>query len=314
MPKKTTRENLLARSLELYHLPFMELLYKAHQVHRSNHDPGRIQLCSLISIKTGGCSEDCSYCSQSAHYKTDVKRSALMSVDEVRAHVRDAKKNGAQRVCLGAAWKGPGSSADFERVLDIIKSVKAEGVEVCVTLGMLSAEQARRLKSAGLDIYNHNLDTSREYYSNVVNTHSYDDRLNTLRNIADAGIRACCGGIIGMGESLEDRCKMLVELASLDPQPESVPINMLVPVDGTPFGNLEQIVSLELVRTIAIARILMPKPRIRLSAGRDMLAKEAQILAFFAGANSIFLGEKLLTQANQSIENDKYLLSELGVV
>jgi biotin synthase len=296
----------------LYRLPFMELLHHAHEVHRSHHDPSDIQRCTLLSIKTGGCPEDCSYCPQSAHYDTGLERQDLISVEEVRVAAREAKKKGAQRFCMGAAWRRVKDGPEFERVLEMVRAVKGEELEACVTLGMVSESQALRLKEAGLDAYNHNLDTSREYYGKIIHTRTYDDRLDTLRAVRKSGITVCSGGIIGMGESDIDRCGMISELASLDPQPESVPINLLIPVEGTPLQYSLPVDPLDLVRTIAVTRIMIPKARVRLSAGRISLSREAQVLSFYAGANSIFLGEKLLTRENPAVDLDECLLSALG--
>lgn len=296
----------------LYRLPFMELLYRAHEVHRANHDPSEIQRCTLLSIKTGGCPEDCSYCPQSAHYETGLERQSLLSVEEVRSAAKNAKASGAQRLCMGAAWRQVKDGPDFEQVLEMVRVVKAENLEACVTLGMLTEAQSQKLKDAGLDAYNHNLDTSREYYSKIIHTRTYDDRLNTIRAIRRAGITVCSGGIIGMGESISDRCAMIAELAALDPQPESVPINLLIPVEGTPLQNAVPVEPLDLIRTIAVTRILIPKAKVRLSAGRLSLSQEAQILGFYAGANSLFLGEKLLTRANPALDVDEHLFSILG--
>ncbi len=302
---------ILSRAETLYQKPLMDLLFEAHQVHRTHHDPHEIQRCTLLSIKTGGCPENCSYCPQSAHYETGLDRHGLLDLGEVKAAVQNAKSNGAQRFCMGAAWRSIKDGPEFDQVIDMVKMVKGAEMEACVTLGMLTDSQAQRLKEAGLDAYNHNLDTSREYYSKIIQTRTYDDRLNTLKSVRKAGISVCCGGIIGMGESPKDRCALLAELACLDPQPESVPINMLIPVEGTPLAESQAIDPLELVRTIAVARILMPKSRVRLSAGRVSLSKEAQVLAFFAGANSIFLGEKLLTRPNPAPDADEALLESL---
>jgi len=301
----------LAFAWDLYNKPLFELLWEAHAVHREFHDPSRVQRCQLLSIKTGGCPEDCAYCPQSAHYPSETPRQALLSVEEVRESAQKAKLSGAERFCMGAAWREVKDGKDFEQVLQMVTVVKEAGLEACVTLGMLTDSQARRLKAAGLDAYNHNLDTSREYYSKIISTRTYDDRLKTLRAVRDAGISVCSGGIIGMGESIEDRLKMLLELALLDPQPESVPINLLIPVAGTPLENATAVDPLDLVRLVAVARVLMPQSRVRLSAGRISLSREAQILAFFAGANSIFVGEKLLTRENPELIEDERLLSAL---
>jgi biotin synthase len=301
----------LAFAWKLYRKPLFELLWEAHAVHREFHDPSRIQRCQLLSIKTGGCPEDCAYCPQSAHYPSETPRQALLSVEEVRESAQKAKLSGAERFCMGAAWREVKDGKDFEQVLQMVSAVKEAGLEACVTLGMLTDSQAQRLKDAGLDAYNHNLDTSREYYPKIINTRTYDDRLKTLQAVRNAGISVCSGGIIGMGESVEDRLKMLIELALLDPQPESVPINLLIPVAGTPLENAAPVDPLDLVRLVAVARVLMPRSRVRLSAGRISLSREAQILAFFAGASSIFVGEKLLTRENPELAEDEKLLSAL---
>ncbi len=303
---------ILIQAKEAYQKPFFDLIYEAHGIHRRYHDPADIQKCTLLSIKTGGCPEDCSYCPQSAHYDTGLTKENLVSLDQVRESVKNAKLHGAQRFCMGAAWRSVKDGPDFDRVLEMVKLVKEEGLEACVTLGMLNSSQAKRLKEAGLDAYNHNLDTSREYYEKIIHTRTYDDRLNTLKSVREAGITVCSGGIIGMGETAEDRCALLAELASLDPQPESVPINLLVPVEGTPLQESLPVDSMDLVRTIAVARILMPRSRVRLSAGRISLNQDAQLLAFFAGANSIWLGEKLLTRSNPAPNEDMKLLSSLS--
>lgn len=307
-------QNYLALAKAAYRKPLMDLLFEAHQVHRQHHDPSNIQRCTLLSIKTGGCPENCSYCPQSAHYKTGLDRQSLLPLDEVKTAVAHAKANGAQRFCMGAAWRNVKDGPEFDRVLDMIRIVKDADMEACVTLGMLTDEQALKLKEAGLDAYNHNLDTSREYYQDIIQTRTYDDRLNTLKSVRKAGITVCCGGIIGMGESVDDRCALLAQLASLDPQPESVPINLLIPVEGTPLQDAPPVDPVELVRTVAVARILMPKSRVRLSAGRLSLSNEAQILAFFAGANSIFLGDKLLTRPNPAPDEDDRLLASIAGV
>jgi biotin synthase len=304
--------SLFTQAQAFYALPLPELLFRAHELHRQHHDPVEIQRCTLLSIKTGGCPEDCGYCPQSAHYDTGLARESLMPVETVKKAAREARESGAERFCMGAAWRQVKDGPEFEQVLDMVRAVKAEGLEACVTLGMLTPDQASRLKEAGLDAYNHNLDTSRDYYSKIISTRTYDDRLNTLRAVRSAGITVCSGGIIGMGESTDDRCAMLAELAALDPQPESVPINLLIPVEGTPLAESSPVDPLELVRTIAVARLLMPKTRVRLSAGRLNLTREAQVLAFFAGANSIFLGEKLLTRPNPEVDQDEELLSAIG--
>ncbi|MGH9749765.1 MAG: biotin synthase BioB [Candidatus Polarisedimenticolia bacterium] len=295
----------------LYRLPLFDLIERSHAVHRAHHDPADIQRCALLSIKTGGCPEDCAYCPQSAHYETGVGRDPLLGVDAVRRAARAARADGAQRFCMGAAWREVKDGEEFERVLDMVRAVAAEGLEVCATLGMLTPAQAGRLKEAGLHAYNHNLDTSRAHYGTIITTRTYDDRLDTLRAVRAAGLTVCSGGILGMGETVDDRCALLAELASLEPQPESVPINMLVAVPGTPLGGAAPIDPLDLIRTIAVARILMPRSRVRLSAGRLSLGREAQILAFYAGANSIFLGERLLTTPNPEPGEDHALLQAL---
>ena len=303
----------ISQALEVYNQPFMDLLYKAHQVHREHHNVSHIQKCTLLSIKTGGCPENCSYCPQSAHYKTDLKREDLMDLEEVSKAINEAKAQGAERFCMGAAWREVREGKQFDQVIDMVKMVKSTGMEACVTLGMLTEEQAVKLKEAGLDAYNHNLDTGREYYDKIIQTRTYDDRLNTIKNVSRAGISVCSGGILGMGESNEDRCAMLVELASLVPQPESVPINLLIPVEGTPLADQQAVDPLDMVRMIATARIMMPKSRIRLSAGRKDMSRETQTLSYFAGASSIFLGDKLLTRDNPEVGADEKLFSDLGI-
>jgi biotin synthase len=298
----------LASALHLYRLPFFDLLTRAHTEHLRFHDAQDIQRCFLLSIKTGGCPENCGYCSQSAHHQTGLERQPLLSVDDVLTAATQAKQAGAHRFCMGAAWRQAPEGEQFDRVLSMVRGVKSLGMEACVTLGMLTVPQAEQLKEAGLDAYNHNLDTSREYYPQIVTTRNYDDRLNTLRAARQAGLSLCCGGILGMGESATDRCAMLAELAALDPQPESVPINLLMPVSGTPLANASAVDPVDLVRVIAVARILMPRSRVRLSAGRIHLSKEAQLLAFYAGANSIFIGNKLLTARNAEASEDAALL------
>jgi biotin synthase len=302
-------DTLRANAEALYRLPFSELLHQAHLVHREHHDPTHIQRCTLLSIKTGGCPEDCGYCPQSAHYDTGLGRERLMAVDAVREAARAARASGAERFCMGAAWRQVKDGPEFDRVLEMVQAVKAEGLEACATLGMLTASQSRRLKDAGLDAYNHNLDTSREHYGDIIGTRTYDDRLRTIAAVRQAGITVCSGGIIGMGESVSDRCGLIAQLAQLDPQPESVPINLLIPVAGTPLAEAPPVEPVELVRTVAVTRILIPRAMIRLSAGRVTLSQEAQLLAFHAGANSIFLGEKLLTRENPSRAADAALLA-----
>jgi biotin synthase len=303
----------LAEFRAVYELPLPELILKAAEVHRKHRDYSDVQRCALLSIKTGGCPEDCGYCSQSAHYETGVERQPLLTVDEVKQRAEQAKAAGATRFCMGAAWRAPKDGPEFDRVLEMVRSVRALGMEACVTLGMLTPEQAKRLKEAGLTAYNHNLDTSRRFYPEIITTRTYDDRLETLRAVAKAGISVCCGGILGMGETVEDRLLMLVELANLDVPPESVPINCLMPAQGTPLQMAPQIDSIELVRLIAVARIAFPNARVRLSAGRDRMSRELQVLCFLAGADSIFFGEKLLTAPNPDATADAELFRAMGL-
>jgi biotin synthase len=298
----------------IHDAPLFELVDRARGIHLEFHPKSEVQLCTLLSVKTGGCPEDCSYCPQSSHYDTGVKGEALLPLAEVVQAARDAKERGATRFCMGAAWREPKDGPAFDRVLEMVRGVKEVGLEACLTAGMLSESQAKRLKDAGLDAYNHNLDTSRKYYKSIITTRVFDDRLSTLRRVRDAGITVCSGGIIGMGESIDDRCGMLIELASLDPHPESVPVNALVRIPGTPLESLPPVEALELVRMIATARILMPRARVRLSAGRTELGKEAQLLCLYAGANSIFYGERLLTTENPEQDADRELMREAGLV
>ncbi|MDR0672592.1 MAG: biotin synthase BioB [Zoogloeaceae bacterium] len=302
----------VAEILALYELPFMDLLWRAQSIHRQHFDANAIQRSTLLSVKTGGCSEDCGYCSQSARYATDVTRERLMPLAEVVAAAKAAKDKGASRFCMGAAWRGP-KEADMEKILDMVREVKALGMQTCVTLGMLKEGQAEKLKAAGLDYYNHNLDTDREFYGQVIRSHSHDDRLDTIAQVRDAGIRVCSGGIIGMGESRKNRAAMLAQLANLEEPPESVPINNLVPMPGTPLGELPPLDPFEFVRTIAAARIAMPKSYVRLSAGRENMSDELQALCFLAGANSMFYGEHLLTADNIDAERDDALFIRLGL-
>ena len=296
----------------LFALPFNDLIFQAQCAHRLYFDPNEVQVSSLLSIKTGSCSEDCGYCPQSARYDTGLKPEALMPVDDVLKAAERAKSEGASRFCMGAAWRKP-KDKDIERVVEMVQGVKALGLETCVTLGMLTDEQTARLKAGGLDYYNHNLDTSEAYYSEIITTRTYQDRLDTLARVRDAGINVCCGGIVGMGESDDDRAKLLLELANLPAHPESVPINMLVQVEGTPLMGTEALDPFIFIRTIAVARIMMPKSRVRLSAGRTGMSDEMQALCFLAGANSIFYGEKLLTTDNPMTNHDKALFDRLGV-
>jgi biotin synthase len=304
--------SLRAEALAFFALPFNDLLHRAHTVHRQNFDPNRVQRATLLSIKTGGCPEDCGYCPQAARYHTGVESQSLLSLDEVVCAARAAKANGATRFCMGAAWRGP-KARDLEPVLDMVREVKALGMETCCTLGMLKDGQAEQLRDAGLDYYNHNLDTAPEFYGEIVRTRDYDDRLDTLERVRKAGVKVCCGGIVGMGETREARAGLLAQLASLDPQPESVPINDLVQVEGTPLHGSPKLPWTEFVRTIAVARILMPRSVVRLSAGRAAMDEAVQALCFFAGANSIFYGEKLLTTGNPDVERDDALFAALGI-
>jgi biotin synthase len=297
----------------LHDLPLLELAHRAQTVHREAFRDNKVQLCSLLSIKTGGCPEDCAYCPQAARYHTGVDAEPLMETSEVLAAARSAREAGATRFCMGAAWREVKEGAQFERVLEMVRGVRAQGLEACCTLGMLTSDQARRLKAAGCTAYNHNLDTSRAAYSSIVTTREYDDRLRTLRHVREAGITICSGGIIGMGESIDDRCEMLRTLAAQDPHPESVPINMLVRVAGTPLAERPPVSTLEMVRMIAVARLLMPRAMVRLSAGRMQMNAEAQLLCMMAGANSIFFGEKLLTTGNPELAQDMALLAAAGI-
>jgi len=296
----------------LFDLPFNDLMLEAAQAHRANFPEGDVELATLLSIKTGGCPEDCGYCPQAARYETDVKASKLLDLEEVLEAAKAAKAAGSNRFCMGAAWREP-KDRDIEKVTAMIKGVKALGLETCATLGMLEADQAEALQEAGLDFYNHNLDTSEDFYRSVISTRGYQDRLDTLSNVRAAGMSVCCGGIVGMGESREQRAAFLAQLANLSPYPESVPINHLVPVAGTPMADQKPMDPLEFVRTIAIARITMPKARVRLSAGRQELGRAVQAMCFLAGANSIFYGEQLLTTGNPEAEQDRTLLAELGL-
>jgi len=303
---------LRQRALSLYALPLNDLLFQAHTIHRANFDPNRVQRSTLLSIKTGGCPEDCGYCPQAARYHTGVENEELMALEDVVGAARTAKAHGATRFCMGAAWRGP-KARDLDPVLDMVREVKALGLETCCTLGMLKDGQAEQLRDAGLDYYNHNLDTAPEHYRSIITTREYSDRLDTLERVREAGLKVCCGGIVGLGETREERAGLLAQLASLDPQPESVPINELVQVEGTPLAGAEELPWTEFVRTIAVARILMPKSMVRLSAGRTRMSDAVQAMCFFAGANSIFYGEKLLTTGNPDVARDDALFAELGV-
>jgi len=302
----------LAQVEALFDLPFNDLLYYAQGVHRSHFDPNAVQMSTLLSIKTGGCPEDCAYCPQSVRFQTGVDAEPLMALEDVLEKARIAQSHGATRFCMGAAYRGPKQS-QLEQIAAMIRGVRALGLETCATLGLLTQDQAEQLADAGLDYYNHNLDTSREYYARIIHTRSYDDRLETLRHVRAAGMKVCCGGIVGMGETRHDRAGFLHTLATLPVHPESVPINQLVRVAGTPLADAAPMDALEFVRTIAVARILMPKAHERLSAGRDDMSETTQALAFFAGANSIFFGEKLLTTGNPLVEEDRALLERLGL-
>lgn len=299
----------------IYQTPFFDLIKRSHAVHQEHWKNNDVQLCTLLSIKTGGCSEDCSYCTQSARYKTELEVEPLMKCEEVLPRARQAKENGAARFCMGTAWRGVKSGdAKFNEVLKTVREVSKLGMEVCVTLGLLGDEEARQLKEAGVTAYNHNIDTSPEYYSKIISTRTFQDRLDTIGAVQRAGMSVCCGGIIGMGESITDRLRMLEVLCNLDPAPESVPINCLIPMPGTPLADQPPVDIFEFVRLIATARIVLPKARVRLSAGRDQLSREGQALCFFAGANSIHCGDKLLTAENPDINDDFQLLQELGLM
>jgi biotin synthase len=297
----------------VYELPLQELMLHAAEVHRAHHDWQDIQRCALLSIKTGGCPEDCGYCSQSVRFQTGVQKEPLLSVEEVRERATQAKRLGATRFCMGAAWRGVKDGPQFDSVLEMVRIVRGLGMEACVTLGMLNEEQAGRLKEAGLTAYNHNLDTSRRHYARIVSTHTYEERLQTIRAVQQAGISVCCGGILGMGESEEDRLLLLAELAALEPPPESIPINCLVPIPGTPLAESPPVDSIQLARLIATTRLAFPKARVRLSAGRTGMSRELQILCFLAGANSIFFGEKLLTTPNPDAHEDAELFRAMGL-
>lgn len=302
----------VAEVAALFELPFNDLMWQAQQVHRANFDANEVELATLLSIKTGGCPEDCGYCPQAARYDTGVTAQKMMPVEEVVAAAQAAKDSGATRFCMGAAWRSP-KDRDLDAVEDMVKAVKALGLETCATLGMLKEEQAERLKTAGLDYYNHNLDTAPEFYGDIITTRDYQDRLDTLGHVRQAGLKVCCGGIVGMGESRQQRAGLISQLANLNPYPESVPINHLVAVEGTPLADQQALDPLEFVRTIAVARITMPKARVRLSAGRRQLGEGIQTLCYLAGANSIFYGDKLLVTGNPEAEEDRALLDRLGI-
>jgi biotin synthase len=302
----------LAEVMALYELPFNDLMFRAQQTHRAHWPDGDVELATLLSIKTGGCEEDCGYCPQAARYDTGVEAKKILDIDTVLEAAREARDNGATRFCMGAAWRSP-KERDMEKVETMVREVKALGLETCATLGMLEAQQAERLKAAGLDYYNHNLDTAPEFYNNVISTREYQDRLDTLGHVRNAGLKVCCGGIVGMGETREQRAGLIAQLANLNPYPESVPVNHLVQVEGTPLHGLDPLDPLEFVRTIAVARITMPKARVRLSAGRRELGEAVQAMCFMAGANSIFYGDKLLTTDNPEANDDRALLAKLGL-
>ncbi len=312
--KSVVRHNWTREEIRgVYHQPLPDLLFTAQSLHREFHDPRRVQFCRLLSIKTGGCPEDCSYCPQSAHYQTEVTRGGLLPIDEVAEFAASARREGATRFCMGAAWRQVENGADFESVLEMVRRVASLGMEVCCSLGMLDDQQAERLAEAGLTAYNHNLDTSPEFYGSIITTRNYSDRLRTLAAVRKAGVTVCCGGIVGLGESDADRIGLLHQLAGMNPHPESVPINALVRVAGTPLENLQPLDPLVFVRMIATARILMPASMVRLSAGRRSLSREAVALCFVAGANSLFIGEKLLTTPNPGPEDDAVMLNSLGL-
>lgn len=299
--------------LEIYNKPFMELLYEAATVHREHHDPNTVQVSTLLSIKTGGCPEDCGYCPQAARYHTDLEGNDLMSVNQVKAQALRAKASGSSRVCMGAAWRNVKDGEEFDNVLEMVRTINKLDMEVCCTLGMLTENQAQRLAEAGLYAYNHNLDTSEEYYKEVISTRGFEDRLKTIDNVRKTNVTVCSGGIIGMGESEEDRAGMLVALSTLNPQPESVPINALVPVEGTPMEEQQPVPIWEMIRMVATTRIVMPETQVRLSAGRTQMSREGQAMCFFAGANSIFAGDKLLTTPNPDVNEDMEMFRALGL-
>ncbi|MED5323404.1 MAG: biotin synthase BioB [Pseudomonadota bacterium] len=310
---KEPRHNWTREEAEaLFALPFNELIFRAQNTHRQWFDPNEVQKSTLLSIKTGGCPEDCGYCSQSAKFETGIKATKLMDVDTVLEGARRAKASGASRYCMGAAWRSP-KDRDIDAIVEMIKGVREMGMETCMTLGMLTPDQAGRLKEAGLDYYNHNVDTSEEFYGEIITTRNFEDRIETIRHVQDAGINVCAGGILGMGEQIGDHASMRVTLANLNPQPQSVPINMLIPITGTPLGEAEAVDPRDFVSCIAVARIMMPKSVVRLSAGREWMSDETQALCFLAGANSIFIGEALLTAANPELSKDEKLFQRLGL-
>lgn len=309
-----TRHNWTKEEIiEIYNKPLMELLYEAATVHRKHHDPNTVQVSTLLSIKTGGCPEDCGYCPQAARYHTDIEGNDLMSVQQVKAQALRAKSSGSSRVCMGAAWRNVKDGPEFDQVLEMVRTINKLDMEVCCTLGMVTENQAKRLAEAGLYAYNHNLDTSEEYYKEVISTRGYEDRLQTIENVRKTNVTVCSGGIIGMGEAVEDRAGMLVSLCTLNPQPESVPINALVAVEGTPMEEEKPVEIWEMIRMVATTRIVMPKTQVRLSAGRTEMSREGQAMCFFAGANSIFAGDKLLTTPNPDVNEDMELFTKLGL-
>jgi biotin synthase len=309
---KTKHDWQVEEVLKLFEMPFNDLIFKAAEIHRSNHNPNAVQISTLLSIKTGSCPENCKYCPQSAHYNTGLEKESLMETDKILEAAKAAKEAGASRFCMGAAWRSL-HDRDVEKICQIVDEVKKTGLETCMTLGMLTDAQSKKLKEAGLDYYNHNIDTSPEFYSEIISTRNFEDRLNTLKNVRDAGLNVCSGGIVGMGEKREDRAKMLIVLANLPTHPQSVPINMLVKVKGTPMEEVEDLDQFEFIRTIAVARILMPNSVVRLSAGRENMNEQTQALCFLAGANSIFYGEKLLTTSNPEAQKDRELFARLGI-
>lgn len=298
--------------MQLFKMPFNDLVFKAAQLHRQYHDPNCVQISTLLSIKTGSCPENCKYCPQSAHYNTGLEKESLMAIDKILDAAQNAKDSGASRFCMGAAWRSL-HDRDVDQICQIVQEVRKTGLETCMTLGMLTKDQSQKLKQAGLDYYNHNIDSSEDFYQEIITTRNFEDRLNTLKNVRDSGINVCSGGIVGMGETVEDRAKMLIILANLPKQPESVPINMLVKVKGTPLENVDDLDQFDFIRTIAVARIMMPKSVVRLSAGREQMNEQTQALCFFAGANSIFYGEKLLTTKNPEAQRDQILFKKLGI-
>ncbi len=308
----TRHDFQLQEILDLFALPFSDLVFKAAEIHRQFHEPNKVQISTLLSIKTGSCPENCKYCPQSAHYNTGLEKESLMEISKILEAANAAKEAGASRFCMGAAWRNL-HDRDVEKICHVIDEVKKTGLETCMTLGMLTDSQSKQLKDAGLDYYNHNIDSSPEFYSEIITTRNFEDRLNTLKNVREAGLNVCSGGIVGMGEKLEDRAKMLIVLANLPNHPQSVPINMLVKVAGTPMENIKELDQFDFIRTIAVARIMMPKSVVRLSAGRENMNEQTQALCFLAGANSIFYGEKLLTTSNPEMERDQKLFAKLGI-